>query len=62
MPCSALIVVVSELRATTTRSVALAGIAALAVYGSVAIGGARDDLLRGLDANFGEYLRRRTCG
>jgi putative ABC transport system permease protein len=54
---SALIVVVSELRAITMRSVALAGIAALAVYGSVAIGGARADLLRGLDANFDEYLR-----
>jgi putative ABC transport system permease protein len=54
---SALIVVVSELRATTTRAVALAGIAALAVYGSVAIGGARNDLLRGLDANFAEYLQ-----
>ena len=54
---SALILVVSELRATTTRSVALAGIAALAVYGSVAIGGARDDLVRGLDSNFAEYLQ-----
>jgi putative ABC transport system permease protein len=54
---SALIVAVSELRATTTRAVALAGIAALAVYGSVAIGGARDDLLRGLDSNFTEYLQ-----
>ncbi len=54
---SALIVVVSELRAITTRSVALAGIAALAVYGSVAIGGARADLLRGLSVNFNEYLR-----
>jgi putative ABC transport system permease protein len=53
---SSLIVVVSELRAVTTRSVALAGIAALAVYGSVAIGGARADLLRGLDSNFTEYL------
>jgi putative ABC transport system permease protein len=53
---SALIVVVSELRAITTRSVALAGIAALAVYGSVAIGGARADLLRGLGVNFSEYL------
>ncbi len=53
---SSLIVVVSELRAITTRSVALAGIAALAVYGSVAIGGARADLLRGLDRNFTEYL------
>jgi putative ABC transport system permease protein len=54
---SSLIVVVSELRAITTRSVALAGIAALAVYGSVAIGGARSDLLHGLNANFTEYLR-----
>jgi putative ABC transport system permease protein len=53
---SSLIIVVSELRAITTRSVALAGIAALAVYGSVAIGGARADLLRGLDRNFTEYL------
>jgi putative ABC transport system permease protein len=57
VPSSSLIVVVSELRAVTTRSVALAGIAALAVYGSVAIGGARADLLRGLDANFAEYLQ-----
>ncbi|HEX4467685.1 MAG TPA: FtsX-like permease family protein [Solirubrobacteraceae bacterium] len=53
---SALIVTVSELRAITTRAVALAGVAALAVYGSVAIGGARADLLRGLDVNFYEYL------
>jgi putative ABC transport system permease protein len=53
---SSLIVVVSELRAVTTRSVALAGIAALAVYGSVAIGGARTDLINGLDASFSEYL------
>jgi putative ABC transport system permease protein len=57
IPSSSLIVVVSELRAVTTRSVALAGIAALAVYGSVAVGGARADLLRGLDTNFDEYLR-----
>ncbi len=56
VPSSSLIVVVSELRTVTTRSVALAGIAALAVYGSVAIGGARADLLRGLDMNFSEYL------
>ncbi len=53
---SSLIVVVSELRAVTFRTVALAGIAALAVYGSVAIGGARADLIHGLDASFGEYL------
>ena len=53
---SALIIVVSELRAVTTRTVALAGVAALAVYGSVAIGGARSDLIRGLDRNFSQYL------
>ncbi len=57
VPSSSLIVVVSELRAITTRSVALAGIAALAVYGSVAIGGARTDLIRGLDISFTEYLQ-----
>jgi putative ABC transport system permease protein len=56
VPSSSLIVVVAELRAVTTRSVALAGIAALAVYGSVAIGGARADLIHGLDASFSEYL------
>ncbi len=56
VPSSSLIVVVSELRAVTTRTVALAGIAALAVYGSVAIGGARADLIHGLDSSFSEYL------
>ena len=49
VPSSSLIVVVSELRAITARSVALAGIAALAVYGSVAVGSAQRDLLHGLD-------------
>lgn len=39
----------AELRATATRSVALTCIVALAVYGSVSVGGARHDLLRGLD-------------
>jgi putative ABC transport system permease protein len=53
---SALFVAVSELRATTTRSIALAGIAALAVYGSVAIGGARNDLLRGIDGAIANYF------
>lgn len=38
-----------ELRAGTTRSIALAAVAALAVYGSVAVGGTRHDLLHGLD-------------
>jgi putative ABC transport system permease protein len=40
---------VVELEATATRSIALAAIAALAVYGSLAIGGARRDLTHGLE-------------
>ncbi len=51
-----LTIAASELRAITTRSVALAGIAALAVYGSVAIGGSRGDLIHGLDRNFAQFL------
>jgi putative ABC transport system permease protein len=43
-----------ELRATATRSVALACIAALAIYGSVAVGGARSDLLRGIDTGISQ--------
>jgi putative ABC transport system permease protein len=53
---SMLALAVIELRATATRSVALAGVAALAVYGSIAILGARQDLIRGLDDAVGEYL------
>jgi putative ABC transport system permease protein len=56
LPGSMLAVAVMELRATTMRSIALGGVAALAVYGSVAIGGARHDLLAGLDMNFSQYL------
>ncbi len=56
VPGSMLVVAVIELRSTATRSIALAGVAALAVYGSVAIGGARQDLLHGLDAAFAQYL------
>jgi putative ABC transport system permease protein len=51
----AVIVAVSELRAITTRSIALAAIAGLAVYGSIAIGGARNDLLRGIDQAIAQY-------
>jgi putative ABC transport system permease protein len=51
----AVMVAVSELRATTTRSVALTAIVGLAVYGSVAIGGTRADLLRGIDRAISEY-------
>jgi putative ABC transport system permease protein len=56
IPSSALILAVRELRITSMRLVALAGVGALAIYGSVSIGGARHDLLTGLNANFGEYL------
>jgi len=53
---SMLALAVIELRATATRSVALAGVAALAVYGSIAILGAREDLIRGLNDAVTEYL------
>jgi putative ABC transport system permease protein len=53
---SALIVALTEMRATTTRSVALAAIVCLAVYGGVAIGGARQDLLKGIDSATGQYF------
>jgi putative ABC transport system permease protein len=53
---SMLALAVVELDATATRSVALAGVAALAVYGMVVIQGARHDLLSGLDAAVVQYL------
>ena len=56
IPSSALVLAVRELRTTSMPLVALAGVGALAIYGSVAIGGARHDLLTGLDTNFHEYL------
>lgn len=51
-----LAVAVIELEAATTRTVALAGIAALAVYGSTAIGGARSDLIHGLDTATAQFF------
>jgi putative ABC transport system permease protein len=48
-------IAVVELEATATRSVALAAIAALAVYGSLAIGGARTDLISGLETAIAQY-------
>jgi putative ABC transport system permease protein len=51
----AVILAASELRAISTRSVALGAIVALAVYGSVAIGGARDDLLSGIETATAQY-------
>jgi putative ABC transport system permease protein len=50
-------IAVMELEATATRSVALAAIAAVAVYGSLAIGGARTDLVHGLETAIGQYER-----
>jgi putative ABC transport system permease protein len=46
-----------ELSATATRSVALIGVAGLAVYGSVSVQGARGDLVRGLDRAVVEFLQ-----
>jgi len=46
---SVLVVAIGELRAATTRSLALAATGALAVFGSVAVEGAHFDLQRGLD-------------
>ncbi|MCL2769963.1 MAG: FtsX-like permease family protein [Solirubrobacterales bacterium] len=45
-----------ELNATATRSIALIAVAGVAVYGAVAIQGARSDLTRGLDQAVVEYL------
>ena len=53
---SSLVVAISELRATSLRAIALAGVAGLAVYGSIAIGGARADLLRGIDRATAQYF------
>ena len=45
-----------ELDGSATRSVALAGVAGLAIYGSVAVEGSRHDLVNGLDAAVVQYL------
>jgi putative ABC transport system permease protein len=42
-------IAVLELESAATRTVVLAGVAALAVYGSTAVGGARSNLIEGLD-------------
>jgi putative ABC transport system permease protein len=51
-----LAVAVIELDAGAMRAVALAGVAALAVYGSTAVDSARRDLTHGLDQTFAEYI------
>ncbi len=42
-------VALTSLRAATLRSLALAATGAVAIFGGIALGGARDDLLRGID-------------
>jgi putative ABC transport system permease protein len=51
-----LAVAVLALRSTRARSLALAATGAVAVFGAVAIGGARQDLLRGIDRYTREYV------
>jgi putative ABC transport system permease protein len=46
----------SSLRATTLRSLALAATGALALFGSVALGGSRNDLLRGISHYTSHYV------
>jgi putative ABC transport system permease protein len=49
-------VAIMSLRATTLRSLALAATGAVALFGSVALGGARDDLLRGIEGYIHGYV------
>jgi putative ABC transport system permease protein len=53
---SMLPIAITELHSTAARSVALIGVTALAVYGSVAIQGTRADLTRGLNDAVVEFL------
>jgi putative ABC transport system permease protein len=49
-------VAILSLKATTLRSLALAATGAVALFGSVALGGARDDLLRGIEGYIHDYV------
>jgi len=49
-------VALSSLQATTLRSLALAATGAVALFGSVALGGSRDDLLRGVRSFASSYV------
>jgi putative ABC transport system permease protein len=51
-----LLVAVMGARSAMTRSIAVAAIASLAVFGSVAIGGARNDLVHGLKRGFADHV------
>lgn len=52
---TALPLAVTSLRSTTLRSIALAATGAVALFGSVALGASRDDLLRGIDGYTHHY-------
>ena len=56
---TALPVALSSMRSTSLRSLALAATGALALFGSVALGGARGDLLRGIGGFARSYCKRR---
>jgi putative ABC transport system permease protein len=49
-------VALASLQATTLRSLALAATGAVALFGSVALGGSRDDLLRGIHSFSASYV------
>jgi putative ABC transport system permease protein len=49
-------VALASLQATTMRSLALAATGAVALFGSVALGGSRDDLLRGIHSFSASYV------
>jgi len=49
-------VALASLRASTVRSLALAATGAVALFGSVALGGSRDDLLRGISTFANSYV------
>jgi putative ABC transport system permease protein len=53
---TALPVALASLRASTVRPLALAATGAVALFGSVALGGSRDDLLRGIGAFAKSYV------
>jgi putative ABC transport system permease protein len=51
-----LVVALIGARSTMTRSVAVAAIAAIAVFGTITLRGARDDLIDGLFAGYADHL------
>ena len=51
-----LVVALIGARSTMTRSVAVAAIAAIAVFGTITLRGARDDLINGLFAGYADHL------